>query len=594
MSKWMVYGKKADFRAIGEKYGVDQVIARIARNRGNETEEDFERYFDRSWESLHNPALLKDSVKAVEIICSKISQKKKIRIVGDYDIDGVCSTTILLKGLKAVGADVDYRVPDRVADGYGINIGIIDEAFKAGVDTIITCDNGISALEQTDYGKEKGMTIVITDHHQVPFELSDDGKKIYMIPKADAVVDAHQEDCEYPFKLMCGAGVVYQLMRMIFVRMDFPDTEFDTNPEKDAEFRNFDNMLSEDRKRLLCELKQLAAIATVGDIVDLKDENRQIVKYGLATMKHTDNVGIKALADCCQTDLALLSAYHIGFILGPCLNAIGRLDTANKAVELLNTESIQNALELAAELKETNDERKSITEKGVEEAVELIENSTLINDKVLVVYLASCHESIAGLIASRIKDRYYRPVIVLTDAAEGVKGSGRSIEGYDMAEELNKCRDILMKFGGHPMAAGLSLEKDKIETLREKLNSDLTSSDDIFTPVKWIDVPMPLGYVTYELITQISTLEPFGKGNEKPVFADRDLLVRDASIIGKNKNVMRMTLEGGDGRIYPCIKFNASEDEIPELGQRISIIYYPDINEYNGRRTIQFVVSEWK
>lgn len=601
MSKWMVYAKKADFKTIGEKFGVDQVIARIARNRGNETMADFESYFDRSTESLHNPSLLKDAVKSVDIIYDKIQQGKKMRVVGDYDIDGVCSTTILLKGLKAVGGDVDFRVPDRVADGYGINIAIIDEAIEAGVDTIITCDNGISAYEQVKYGKEKGLTIVVTDHHAIPFELVDGGTdtaggdaKHYIIPPADAVVDANQEDCAYPFKLMCGAGVVYQLMRMLFVKCENPSYEFNTDVSRDTEFRAFDEVLASDKKKLLCELKQLAAIATVGDIVDLKDENRQIVKFGLSTMNNTDNLGIHALADCCQVDLASLSAYHIGFILGPCLNAIGRLDTANKAVELLNTDSRQIALQLATELKETNDERKQITEKGFEEAVELIENGELMDDKVLVVYLPTCHESIAGLIASRIKDRYYRPTLVITDAADGAKGSGRSIEGYNMAEELNKCKSLLTKFGGHPMAAGLSLEKDNIVKLREMLNANLTLTDDELIPVKWIDVPMPLGYVTYNLINQISRLEPFGKGNEKPVFADRDLLVRDARIIGKNRNVLKMTLEDGEGRIHDCIKFNSCEDEVPLMGTRIGIIYYPDINEFNGRKSIQFVVSEWK
>ena len=352
MSKWMVYAKKADFKTIGEKFGVDQVIARIARNRGNETAADFASYFDRSTESLHNPALLKDAVKSVDIIYDKIQQGKKMRVVGDYDIDGVCSTTILLKGLKAVGGDVDFRVPDRVADGYGINIAIIDEAVEADVDTIITCDNGISAYEQIKYGKEKGLTIVVTDHHAIPFEPADDDKH-YIIPPADVVVDANQEDCTYPFKLMCGAGVVYQLMRMLFVKCENPSYVFNTDVDKDEEYKAFDAGLSEDKKRMLRELKQLAAIATVGDIVDLKDENRQIVKFGLSTMSTTDNPGIHALADCCQIDLASLSAYHIGFILGPCLNAIGRLDTANKAVELLNTDSRQIALQLATPFSST-------------------------------------------------------------------------------------------------------------------------------------------------------------------------------------------------------------------------------------------------
>lgn len=591
MSKWMVYGKKADFKAIGDRFGVDQVIARIARNRGNETEQDFDMYFNKTTDSIHNPALLKDSVKAVDILAKKIKDGRKIRIVGDYDIDGVCSTTILLKGLKAAGAQADYRVPERAADGYGININIIDEAIDAGIDTILTCDNGISAMEQVAYGKDKGLTIIITDHHSIPFELTDDGvTKHFLIPPADAVVDANQEECQYPFKYMCGAGVVYQLIRMLFMRVEYPDFEFSTG-DTDC---NFHNHLSDEKKRLLNELRQLAAIATVGDIVDLLDENRQIVKYGLSTMEDTDNMGIRALAEACQVDLGKLSSYHIGFILGPCFNASGRLDTARKAVDLLNTQSWDEAVRLSQELKALNDERKDITEKGFAEAVNLIENSSLLNDKVLVVYLPDCHESIAGLIASRVKERYYRPTFVITDSSDGAKGSGRSIEGYNMAEELNRVRHLLTKFGGHPMAAGLSLEKDRIDEFRKTINDNMILPEDTFIPVRWIDVPMPLGYVTYNLIQQINSLEPFGKGNEKPVFADRDLLVKNARIAGKNNNVLQLTLEDGQGNIFKGIKFNSSIDEVPVTGQKIGIVYYPDINEFNGTRSIQFVISEWK
>ncbi len=594
MSRWMVYSKKADFKAIGERYGVDQIVARIARNRGNETEADFDSYFDKSTDSLHNPALLKDSVKAVEIICDKIRNGRRIRVIGDYDIDGVCSTTILMKGLRAVGADVDFRVPDRVRDGYGVNVHLIDEAVDDGVDTIVTCDNGISAYDEIKYGKEHGLTIIVTDHHAVPFRLSGDDVKEYIIPQCDAVVDAHQQDCRYPFKLMCGGGVAYQLMRMIFVKCENLDALLNQDLINDEEYSSFDDCLSDEKKKLLRELRQLAAIATVGDIVDLKDENRQIVKFGLSTMYDTDNVGIRALAECCEVDLKSLSTYHIGFILGPCLNAIGRLDTANKAVELLLTDDSERAMRLAQELKDTNDERKRITDEGLEEAAGIIEGTELQKDKVLVVYLPTCHESVAGLIASKIKDRFYKPTFIITDSTDGAKGSGRSIEGYNMAEELNRCRELLTKFGGHPMAAGLSLEKDNIDKLRKKLNDDLTLDDEMFVPVKWIDVPMPLGYVTFDIIKQINRLEPFGKGNEKPVFADKDLLVRDARIIGKNKNVLKMTLEDNAGKIHSCIQFQAGEDSKPQNGSRISIIYYPDINEYNGSKSIQFVVSEWR
>jgi single-stranded-DNA-specific exonuclease len=594
MSKWMICSKRADFKGIGEKYGVDQVVARIARNRDNVTEEDFEEYFSQSTDSLHNPALLKDAVEAVEIICEKIAQNRKIRVIGDYDIDGVCSTTILVKGLRAVGADVDFRVPDRVLDGYGLNVNMIDEAIRDGIDTIVTCDNGISAKDEIKYGKENGLTIVVTDHHAIPFELDEDGEtKHYLVPECDAVVDAQQSDCQYPFKLMCGGGVAYQLMRMIFVKIDNPDYKFNRDLINDAKYSAFDDCLSDDRKRLLRELRQLAAVATVGDIVDLKDENRRIVKFGLQTMKNTENRGIRALAECCQVDLAKLSTYHISFVLGPCLNAIGRLDTANKAVELLTTDSAETAMKLAQELKATNDERKQITDEGLEEASRLIESGEGKDDKVLVVYLPSCHESVAGLIASKIKERYYKPTFIITDSTDGAKGSGRSIEGYNMAEELGMCRELLTKFGGHPMAAGLSIEKDNIDKLREKLNANITLDDETFIPVKWIDVPMPLSYVTFDIIEQISRLEPFGKGNDKPTFADKNLVVRGVNVLGKNRNVLKMTLEDEYGKLHECIQFGTDENAAPERGSKISILYYPDINEFNGRRTIQFVVSEW-
>lgn len=567
MSKWFVYAKKADFKKIGDKFGIDQVLARIIRNRDICTEEDVEMYLNGTIESMHNPRMLKDAMKAADILLEKIQLKAKIRVVGDYDIDGVCSTSILYKALFRAGAKVDYMVPDRISDGYGINIRIIDAAIADGIDTLITCDNGIAAIEQINYAKSKGMTVIVTDHHDIPYTEAD-GVRSYLRSDADAIVDPKQAECTYPFKMLCGAGVAYKLVQIIYEKLGLPKDD-------------------------LTEYAELMAIATIGDIVDLKDENRIIVKFGLKHLAKTKNVGILALVEACQLDIAKLSAYHIGFVIGPCLNASGRLDSALKAVKLLLTEDKLEAAERARELQMLNEERKNMTDIETKKAIELVETSEMKENHVLVVYLPECHESIAGIIAGRLRERFYKPVFVITDAEDGAKGSGRSVEGYNMFEEISKCSELLTKFGGHPMAAGLSLDKDKIDTFREKLNSLQELTADELTPKIWIDVPMPVGYVTMDFVNQISVLEPFGKGNEKPVFADRELTVRSSSIIGKNANVLKMQLESADGSIVQAIQFHADATEIPQRGDKISIVYYPDINEYNGRKSLQFVIHEW-
>lgn len=568
-SKWMVYAKKADFKQIASEYGIDQVLARIIRNRDICGSKDIDMYLNGNLNDIHNPHSMKDADKFVDIITKKIEEHKPVRIIGDYDIDGICSIYILFCGLKAAGADVDYVVPHRINDGYGINEHLIDNAINEGIDTIVTCDNGIAAYNQVRYAKDNGITMIVTDHHDVPFEIKDD-KKVYIVPPADAVINTKQADCDYPFKLLCGAGVAYKLISLLYDRLGFDKKELE-------------------------DYIEFMAIATVGDIVDLIDENRIVVKYGLKHIAHTKNTGLRALIEECQLDINNISSYHIGFVIGPCLNASGRLDTARQAIELMLCKDNEKAHNMAKELIALNNERKSMTEQETQKAIELVENTGLLKDRVLVIYLKDCHESIAGIIAGRIKERYYRPTFVITNAEDGAKGSGRSIEGYNMYEEINKCKNVLTKYGGHPMAAGLSLAISDIDIFRKMLNDNAILTDEDLIPKMWIDVPMPVSYANIRLVNQLKLLEPFGKGNEKPVFADRNLYVKTASVIGKNKNVLRCQLETEDGTYVPAVQFGINNiDDIPRAGMRISIIYYPDINTFNGIMSLQIIIKEWK
>ena len=568
-SKWMVYAKKADFKQIASEYGIDQVLARIIRNRDICGSKDIDMYLNGNLNDIHNPHSMKDADKFVDIITKKIEEHKPVRIIGDYDIDGICSIYILFCGLKAAGADVDYVVPHRINDGYGINEHLIDNAINEGIDTIVTCDNGIAAYNQVRYAKDNGITMIVTDHHDVPFEIKDD-KKVYIVPPADAVINPKQADCDYPFKLLCGAGVAYKLISLLYDRLGFDKKELE-------------------------DYIEFMAIATVGDIVDLIDENRIVVKYGLKHIAHTKNTGLRALIEECQLDINNISSYHIGFVIGPCLNASGRLDTARQAIELMLCKDNEKAHNMAKELIALNNERKSMTEQETQKAIELVETTGLLKDRVLVIYLKDCHESIAGIIAGRIKERYYRPTFVITNAEDGAKGSGRSIEGYNMYEEINKCKNVLTKYGGHPMAAGLSLAISDIDIFRKMLNDNAILTDEDLIPKMWIDVPMPVSYANIRLVNQLKLLEPFGKGNEKPVFADRNLYVKTASVIGKNKNVLRCQLETEDGTYVPAVQFGINNiDDIPRAGMRISIIYYPDINTFNGIMSLQIIIKEWK
>lgn len=568
-SKWMVYAKKADFKQVASEYGIDQVLARIIRNRDICGSKDIDMYLNGNLNDIHNPHSMKDADKFVDIITKKIEEHKPVRIIGDYDIDGICSIYILFCGLKAAGADVDYVVPHRINDGYGINEHLIDNAINEGIDTIVTCDNGIAAYNQVRYAKDNGITMIVTDHHDVPFEIKDD-KKVYIVPPADAVINPKQADCDYPFKLLCGAGVAYKLISLLYDRLGLDKKELE-------------------------DYIEFMAIATVGDIVDLIDENRIVVKYGLKHIAHTKNTGLRALIEECQLDINNISSYHIGFVIGPCLNASGRLDTARQAIELMLCKDNEKAHNMAKELIALNNERKSMTEQETQKAIELVENTGLLKDRVLVIYLKDCHESIAGIIAGRIKERYYRPTFVITNAEDGAKGSGRSIEGYNMYEEINKCKNVLTKYGGHPMAAGLSLAISDIDIFRKMLNDNAILTDEDLIPKMWIDVPMPVSYANIRLVNQLKLLEPFGKGNEKPVFADRNLYVKTASVIGKNKNVLRCQLETEDGTYVPAVQFGINNiDDIPRAGMRISIIYYPDINTFNGIMSLQIIIKEWK
>lgn len=566
--------KKADFNGIAEKYQISPIIARLMRNRDVIGDEAIDFYLNGTVEDLYDGLLMKDMDRAVDILKEKIEEGKKIRVIGDYDIDGVNATYILQQGLAGLGADVDTDIPDRIKDGYGLNQMLIDRALEDDVDTIVTCDNGIAAMSEIAYGKENGMTIVVTDHHEVPY-LEENGKKKYLLPPADAVVDPHRADCEYPFKGLCGAAVAYKLVEVLY--------RVSGKSEQEVE-------------HLQDNLMENVAIATIGDVMDLVGENRVFVKKGLELLKTTKNEGLHALMQCTGVDTANLNTYHIGFVLGPCINAGGRLDTAKRALELLNASNRREAVTLAADLKELNDSRKEMTEEGVEEAVRQIESSSWKDDQVLVVYLPKCHESIAGIIAGRIKERYYRPTFVLTRGETGVKGSGRSIEAYDMFAEMSRCRELFTKFGGHKLAAGLSLEEENVEVFRKRINelADLTE-DDLQMKVS-IDMRLPFPYINEELIHELKILEPFGKGNGKPLFAESKLRVIQPRIFGKNRNVLKCRLEDQQGNQMEAVYFGEVEDCLRQMEKKqiMSFTYYPSINEYMGRRTIQLTIVNYQ
>lgn len=585
--RWRLYAKKADFAAISKAYGINQVTARIMRNRGVETKEEIESYLKGDLDYLSDPALMKDADKAASLLEAAIANNELIAISSDFDNDGIFSGLLLKEAIIELGGRAAIFTPNRVMEGYGVNSRIVEEANAKGASVLLTCDNGIAAFEAIEEAKKLGMTVIVTDHHEVPFE-EHDGKKIYLLPKADAIVDPKQEDCAYPFKSLCGTGVAYQLMTLLFRRM----------------------------KRTMSRQEiflQYTAIATVADVMELVGENRILVRKGLSYLNHTNHTGLRALMEVCGIAPEQVRAYHIGFILGPCFNAAGRLDTIVHALALLESKEYDQALALAGELWAMNEERKELTRVGTERAVELIEHATWKDEHVYLVYIKDCHESVAGIIAGRLRERYYRPVLVFTDASEEgqIKASGRSIDDYDMFTELSAFRNLFLRFGGHKMAAGLTMEKKNLEILRDGLNARCTLTQTQLMPLVMIDAAMPLGYISEEVIADLEKLEPFGRANEKPLFAQQHLSVLRLSRIGKNRNVVKMSVMGPEGIIMDALYFGDTDvffDFLEEeygrdnvaaalRGMRntidIGVTYYPQINEFQGKRSLQIVIQNY-
>ncbi len=601
--KWVVTAKGADFQAIAQRFQIDPVTARIIRNRGIVGDEAIRQYLYGSTADLHAPELMKGCAEAAELLRTKISQGRRIRIIGDYDIDGVNATYILYRAILRCGGTADYEIPDRMKDGYGLNLHLLELAVQEGIDTVITCDNGIAAIKEIEYAKQCGLTVIVTDHHEPLYEEAEatcggesgrarqgdgaPGGRRYLLPAADVLVNPKQPGCGYPFKKLCGAAVAWKVVCALY-RL------FGIGAREAEEFLPF------------------AAFATVGDVMDLEGENRILVKEGLKRIPGTDNLGLLALIRANGLDPAHISAYHIGFVLGPCINASGRLDTARRSVRLLLAKTREEADELAGRLKELNDERKALTQNAVDEACALIDSGAFGDDRVLVVYLPDCHESIAGIVAGKVRERYCRPVFVVTDAQEGAKGSGRSIEAYSMFDEMVKCADLFLKYGGHPMAAGFSLPRERIGEMRRRLNENCTLTEQDMTEKIAIDVPMPIDYITQSLVDGFEALEPFGKGNEKPLFAEAGLQLLSARVLGKNGNVLKFRVMnragcmmdalyfGDPGEVRTYLEERYGEQRVRELywgrgeGLTLDVIYYPSVNEYLGQKSLQIVIRHYR
>lgn len=586
MEKWIEIRKGGNFMEMAKKYGIDPLIARIIRNRDIIDEKEITEYLYGGKEALHNPHLLKDVDKAAEIIAESIAEKKAMRIIGDYDIDGVNATYILLDGIRRCGGNVDAAIPDRMKDGYGINEHLIEQALSDGKELLITCDNGIAAINEINFAKEKGMTVVVTDHHEIPYRNTEQGKE-FLRSNADAIVNPKQADCPYPCKGICGAVVAWKLVQVLYERMDIPVVEADIFIEN-------------------------AGFATVGDVMDLTGENRILVKLGLKALEHTKNPGMKALIAKNKLSDKPLSAYHIGFVLGPCINASGRLDTAKRSLELLLERDEVKASALAGELVELNESRKYMTQQETQKALEQIEKEGREKDKVLVVYLPECHESLAGIIAGRIREAYQRPVFVLTKGEEGVKGSGRSIEAYSMFDKMTEVAELFTKYGGHPMAAGLSMREEDIDKLREQLNQKAELSEEDMAEVVRLDAVLPMSYFTVDTIRQLSVLEPCGKSNTRPVFADRNIKITRAGIVGVNRNVLKLHLLDSKGNPLAGVyfgevekfltflseKFGSEEVDAAMHGKENSIqfaaVYEPAVDTYSGRESVQAIIRRFR
>lgn len=581
--KWLLRNKKVDLKAMSEKYKISQLLCKLMVNRDIIDENIINSYINPVYKYLHSPKTMKDVVIAVDIIKRKIQENKKIRIIGDYDVDGIISVFILYTALKKCGANVDYEIPDRIKDGYGINENIVKVAYDEGVDTIITCDNGISAIDQIQYAKDLGLTVIVTDHHDVPF-IEEDGVRTFLSSQADAIINPKQIECEYKFKSICGAGVAFKLMEALYEEIGMDKEE-------------------------CYKLIEFVAIATVCDVVDLIDENRIFVKNGLEMLNNSKNIGINALKKACGLEDKEITAYHLGFVIGPCLNASGRLDSAKKGLELLLMEDDEEAKNLAQEIVDLNDARKNMTKEGVDRAINIIDSTDINNDNILVVYIPDIHESLAGIVAGRVKEQYNKPTIILTKSEEGVKGSARSIEEYNMFEGLLACKELLDKFGGHPMAAGLSLQEDKVDELRIALNNKCELTDEDLTRKIMIDSSLPLEYLNLHLIEELNVLEPFGKGNSKPVFGVRDAKITRAMLLGKDKNVLKLKLLTNNNITIDAMIFNDLENFESKIIEKygnegldnlynksnnnisMDFTFYPSINEWNGNKSIQIVVN---
>ncbi|HWT75060.1 MAG TPA: single-stranded-DNA-specific exonuclease RecJ [Mobilitalea sp.] len=585
MENWVIKNKKADFNLIMQECGVSEVLARCLVNKGFETIEEINAFLHPKLDKLHDPLTMKDMQKACELLSSKINSGKRIRIIGDYDVDGVVATYILYRTLAKIGAKVDYEIPDRIKDGYGINGSMVEAAYQDGIDTILTCDNGIAAMEQIAAAKAYHLTVIVTDHHSI---VQTEGGEL-ILPPADAIINPKQVDCAYPFKGLCGAAIAYKLSIELVQSYE-----------------------AEDKEEFIQELLSYVAIATICDVMDLVDENRIIVKYGLELLKVTKNRGLIALMDTSGIDRGQLNTFHLGFVIGPCLNASGRLDTAKRGLELLLAETEAEAVRLAAEVRNLNDLRKNMTAENVEKAMHHIEDNGMDKDKILVVLLEDCHESIAGIIAGRVREKYNRPTLILTDAESCVKGSGRSIEQYNMVAELQNCRELFLKMGGHPMAAGLSMLPENVDILREALNGNTSLTDEMLIPKVTIDIHLPLGFINEALVNELKLLEPFGKGNEKPLFAEKDLKIKSAFVVGKNASGLRLRVENQYGREMDAMYFGDVGEFFEYIGNTygvqeaerlktgrgvkaaISITYFPKINEYNGFRSIQLMIQNYR
>lgn len=607
--KWYVAAKKADFQGIAKRFGIDPVTARIIRNRDVVGDDEIRQYLYGTRAELGDPAQLQGGLEAASLLKQKIEEGKKIRIIGDYDIDGVNSTYILYRALTRCGAQVDYEIPDRMKDGYGLNISLLKLALEEGIDTVLTCDNGISAIAEIAYAKENGMTVIVTDHHEPLFEEvpeedqaetiqpqtdtarripSPDGTRIFRLPPADVLVNPKQPNCRYPYKKLCGAAVAWKVVCLLYRLYAI---------EEEAE-----------------QFLQFVGFATVGDVMELDGENRILVKEGLKQLRITQNYGWRALIQANNLDFDTLNSYHIGFVLGPCINASGRLDTAKRSLRLLLAKDAAEAELLATRLKQLNDERKELTQAAVDLACEQIDGSTEANDRVLVVYLPDCHESIAGIVAGRIRERYGKPTFVVTnaEAEDEAKGSGRSIEAYSMFEEMVKCQDLFRKFGGHPMAAGFSLPRSRIDEMRRRLNENCTMTEEDMAEKIMVDVPMPINYIREPLVEELSVLEPFGNGNEKPLFAERHLKLLSARILGKNANVLKLQVANATGCTMEALYFGIPDNILSYLTDKygknevqkllwgkvnqieMDLTYYPSINEYQGKRTLQIVIKNFR